>query len=151
MISETTSWFELGPWSCTNRVCIMHKLAEHWTGTCRNVLASSGWLALWGGCTLCRVEWRAGEAADVIRLNPVYVGLRSSYRKPIWIHLRLVNAVLRIQWSVGTKSLKHGKAAQKKKLPGHKRTCALTVCSNTSHSCTSSTSLVGKKNNSSFY
>lgn len=111
-----------------HRVGIMHKLAEHWTGTCRNVLTSPGCLALWGGSVLCRVEWRAGEAADVIRLHPVCLWLRGNYRKPIWIHLRLVNAVLSIQWSVGTKSLKR----RGKSCPGCKHTWALTMCSNIS-------------------
>lgn len=74
VIPETTSWFEVGPWSCINRQCIIHELTEPLPSSSRLgqaemcLLPSPGWLALWEGCTLCRAEWREEKAADTIRL-----------------------------------------------------------------------------------
>lgn len=74
VILETTSWFEVGPWSCINRQCIIHELTEPLPSSSRLgqaemcLLPSPGWLALWEGSTLCRAEWREEKAADTIRL-----------------------------------------------------------------------------------
>lgn len=68
IISETTSWFEVGPWSCINRWCIIHELAKRLPSSSRLgcakmcLLASPGWLALWEGI------YSLQKAADIIRL-----------------------------------------------------------------------------------
>lgn len=147
IISETTSSFEVGPWSCVNRRCIIHELAESFPSLGRLgcakmcVLASPGWLALWEGfCSL----WKA---ADIIRLI-FHCDLGALTGSPYEFHLLRLHLADSSQW--GSKFEAHKSNAKGKTAYEQVYLCTDHVGSNTSHACTSCISFAESKNNSNF-
>lgn len=129
IISKTTSWFEVGPWSCINRWCIIHELAERLPSSSglghaeMHSLASPGWLALWEGSSVCRVELRAGKAADTIKL--ICTDLGAVTGSPYEFTYGLLMLCLSDSSQRGSKIWGTQKQCEIERLPRHKCTCVL--------------------------